>query len=170
MTDFRLDCKVLRWLSNYRLFPYKLIQKSMHTTSFMLCRTWLAAIALDYGVRAGLTDPPSTQRAAHAAAQDAVRMLTLAPWHFRLLVGTVELFASLWCMIYRFFTCGRSSPMAEMTAFEKTPIIAAALLRLYRSLVALSWFEQPEALALFGCAEMAEARQERFRRLRNATV
>jgi len=91
-------------------------------------------------------------------------MLSIAPWHFRFLVGGVEIVASLWCAFYRLFG---SNIIRELSLFEKTPIVAAPLLRLYRSLIALSWFEQPTTASYLSLTESAEEHQTRFRKIRN---
>jgi hypothetical protein len=141
--------------------------KPMPTVSWMPSRAWLEVIALDFARRLKLANPLSAQELANCASRDAARLLNLAPWHFRLLVGAVEIFASMWCVFFRIFTLRMIGRQWEITIFEKVPIVAAPLLRLYRSLVALSWFEQPEVLATLGVTETAEARQERFRELRH---
>lgn len=130
----------------------------------ILCsRRWLAAIAEDANARIGLNDAALVA----AASRDALRLLNMAPWHFRILVGGVETIASLWCVVDWLLHAARADAAREMSGFAKIPVISAPLLRLYRSLVFSSWFEQPAVLAAFG-AESAEARQARFRQLRQS--
>jgi hypothetical protein len=130
------------------------------------CRHWLPVLAEGYAQQLGCA---SDATAAQAAAEEAVRLLELGPWHFRLLVGGVEIAASLWCVVYRFLHKGCSAA-DEVKAFAAVPVIAAPLLRLYRSLVAMSWFEQPAAMQACGLSETPEARQAHFRAKRSEAV
>lgn len=134
----------------------------MSSQILFLSRQWLTAIAADYAARLGIGHDALNQK----AAQDAVALLTLAPWHFRILAGGVELLASFWCWVYRLSHESKPNAAQEMAAFEKIPVIAAPLMRLYRSLVAIGWFDDADILAHYGITEPPEARQERFRRKR----
>jgi hypothetical protein len=135
----------------------------MRMITLVLSRQWLPAIAVDYGARLGISNNMLNE----TAAEDATSLLAIAPWHFRLLVGPVEMLASLWCWLYRFRQDGPINMLQEIAAFEKIPLIGVPLLRLYRSLIAISWFEDPEVLTSYGIPESAEARQEIFRQKRD---
>ena len=130
-------------------------------------RKWLAAIAEDYGQRMGLGDTVARRHAVEAAVQSALVLLRMPPWHMRILIGGVETAASLWCLIYGLFRLGRATWTEEIEAFAKMPVISTPLLRLYRSLVAIGWYEQPIVLQAYGIAETPEEKQERFRGIRN---
>ncbi len=133
---------------------------------FMLpSRSWLVAIADDYAARLGVRSPETSAR----ATVDALNLLNIAPWHFRILVGTVEVLASFWCFLYRSYHNGQHNGVKEVAAFAKVPLISAPLLRVYRSLVALSWFEQPDVLKTYGIEKTLEQRQEHFRQLRRSS-
>ena len=128
-------------------------------------RNWLAVIAREYGVRAGL-DADAVRKTTAATFTEALLLLNLMPWHLRLLVGGVELAASGWCILDFLFHGARVNPARAMHSFEKWGIVAPPLLRLYRSVCAVSWFEQPEVL-LSQELELPEQHQERFRQLRD---
>lgn len=113
---------------------------------FLISRTWLVAIADEYHTQLKLGENPSAEQ----AARSALELLALAPWHFQFLVGSIEAAASLWCWTYRLFHRQKTTPSQELAAFEKLPVIAGLLLRVYRSLIAVDWFEQAETLKAFG--------------------
>ncbi len=127
-------------------------------------RQWLIALAEEYGTSLGVHSPEANSR----AMEDVLELLRLAPWHFRLLFNGVEAVASLWCVLYRLTRAGRTDHRQETEAFAKLPLISAPLLRVYRSLLALSWFEQPEILPALGVTKALEQRQKDFRAKRDA--
>ncbi len=129
---------------------------------WLLARDWLEGITRDYAATLGVDSDAEIK----ASARQALHLLQIAPWHLRLMVGCAEIAASLWCAIYR-VTHGGKNIGDELSAFAKIPVIAPQLLRVYRSLTALCWFEQPSALAALGTGENLEARQARFRAARN---
>jgi len=130
----------------------------------------LQAIAESFGAELASINEAAQHQSSEKAATAAERLLDLAPWHLRLLVMTVEILASLWCVIYRLGHAGRRNPAEEIATFEKFPLISAPLLKLYRSLVALSWFELPEVSSSLGLHETREQRQQRFRLERSALL
>jgi hypothetical protein len=136
----------------------------------LLSRSWLPALARDYAARVGLADRYVVDCTALVAVEAALVMLRLAPWHFRVQVGMCECAASIWCGLRRLRHGGRPMPEDEMRSFAICPVIAAPLLRLYRSLVAIGWFEQPEVMAVYDIEETPEARQTRFRRIRSEAI
>jgi hypothetical protein len=131
----------------------------------MPCRQWLLYIAEDYAASVGLAEREA-RASARAAAADAALLLRLMPWHAAMVVGGAEVAGSFCCIWRRLFHPGNPDPRREIGLFAKMPVVATPLLRLYRSAVAASWFEQSEALAAFGL-EALPARRERFRRLRS---
>lgn len=126
---------------------------------FLISRSWLRFIAEDYGAHLAL-NTEDRKRAALAAQEKALDLLNLAPWHFRILVGGVECLASLLCRL-----CPVTQAQ-QIKIFERIPVISPPLLRLYRSLVAISWFEQPETLKAYNIQETPQDHQNRFRSLR----
>lgn len=128
----------------------------------LVSRQWLAALAEEYSQRVNAASPEANRR----AVDDALDLLKAPPWHLRLLICGVESAASLWCILYRLMRLGAVDPAQEIKAFSRIPVISAPLLRIYRSMLALSWFEQPENLAALGITGTMEQRQERFRERR----
>jgi hypothetical protein len=131
----------------------------------LLSRRWLLVIAEDMGRQISLSDSVAKD-VAKRAFSDALALLKLMPWHLRLMVSTAEIAASLWYLFDWLAHPGKSDFARGLRNFEKAPFLAPSLLRLYRSLVAASWFEQPEILSAFNL-EPREARQTEFRSLRN---
>ena len=129
------------------------------------CRSWLQDIAADYGACAGLTGEAAND-AAQKAANEAEALLRLMPWHGRIAVGGVEIVASLFCWLDLAFHSGHSDHARTMRNFTKVPVISSPLFRLYRSVVAATFFELPVVLTALGI-EDPQSRQERFRATRD---
>ncbi len=116
---------------------------------FFLSRDWLGEIARGYAQATGLAIDDQVQEVNRDSVKSAISFLKMAPWHFRFIVGGVEITASCFCLAYR-LAYRDFDPAGEMKAFEKVPVIAAPLLRVYRSLVALAWFESSTVCERFG--------------------
>ena len=131
-----------------------------------LSRRWFPVILETYAAELRPEPPVSVEY----VVAEASRLLALAPWHFRILVGGIELVATLWCIAYRLLHKAPVDYAQEMAAFAKLPLIATPLLRLYRSLLALSWFEQPEVMSALGLRETLPARRDHFRSVRQGAL
>jgi hypothetical protein len=129
------------------------------------CRNWLRDIAMDYALVAGLTGAAAGESVA-ATVREAQELLPLMPWHTRFAVGCVEIAASLFCYGDNLVHGGQADPARTMRSFAMVPVISSPLFRLYRSVVAASFFEQPAVLAALGI-ENPELRQDRFRAIRD---
>ena len=136
----------------------------------LISREWIIPIAQNFGRQAGMADNLALHETGLVAMRASVRLLDAAPWHMRFLIGTAEIMASLWGYGFRFYNNKTSAPLAELQVFEKIPLLAAPLLRVYRSLAAMAWFEHPLVLAHFGLNEKADRRQARFRQIRQQTT
>lgn len=133
-----------------------------------ISRSWLVTIADQYRTQLKLDENGAASQSSVETAKSAVELLQLAPWHFRLLVGSLETLASLWCYAYRLIRRQKITLPEELAAFEKIPVISGLLLRVYRSLIAIDWFEQPETLKAFGITEMPEEHQIELRKKHDA--
>jgi len=129
----------------------------------MRCRKWLHDIAADYSASVGLIDAQETIAASARKAEDLVQLM---PWHARFAVECVEIAASIFCLLDQLFHGGKTDPARVMRNFAKVPLISSPLLRLYRSVIAVTFFEQDAVLSALG-VEKPEIRQDRFRQIRN---
>ena len=133
----------------------------------LISREWIVPLCQIFGRQAGMVDNLALHETGITGMHTSVKLLTLAPWHFRLLVGSLEAIASLWGQGFRLYYRKTTTPLTELQAFEKLPLISAPLLRIYRHLAALAWFEHPLVLAHFGIYEKAEMKQISFHEMHN---
>ncbi|HXB54087.1 MAG TPA: hypothetical protein VN461_04840 [Vicinamibacteria bacterium] len=117
---------------------------------------------------------PELDRAARARVLSDVtdfvqQALAMAPWHLRIGVNVLTLCLTAWLSIYLGLTRLRAitHDMGEraIELFERMPNPAPGLVRLYRSLAMLAFYDHPIVMALMGI-ESSEERQTRFRELR----
>lgn len=124
-------------------------------------------IAQNFGRQVGMPDNLALHETGLVTMHSVIRLLTIAPWTFRILVGGIEVVASLWCFGYRFYHKKKTKPLDEVQNFEKLPLISGPLLQVYRSLAAMAWFEHPLVQAYYGIYEKPEEQKNRFGQTRN---